>query len=155
VLLLPSLLRADATIPPAAGDAALRISRTRPIADRLRNRELEIVFERYRRAMEARDVTALLALASARYHEDNGTPSTLDDYGYDGLREILERRFALAKQVRVLLTYRRVRIKGTHATVQVQAEMEFELSNNTLNHVSEVQMELEREPSGWLFTRGM
>ena len=34
---------------------------------------------------------ALLALAHPNYYEDSGTPKGDDDYGYEGLKEVLQK----------------------------------------------------------------
>ena len=39
--------------------------------------------------MEDRDATTLLSMAHPNYYEDSGTPSGQDDYGYDGLKDVL------------------------------------------------------------------
>ena len=45
--------------------------------------------EQYRRRLLEHNVDGLLVLASQTYFEDSGTPRSDDDYGYDGLRQVL------------------------------------------------------------------
>ena len=54
--------------------------------------------ERYRHAMEDRDATTLLSLAHPNYYEDSGTPSGGDDYGYEGLKEVLSKRLGALRR---------------------------------------------------------
>jgi hypothetical protein len=71
-----------------AGCATARIPNSE-VPDTRANREAIEVSERYRRAVEQRDVPTLLALAAPNYYEDASTPQGDDDYGYDGLRRLL------------------------------------------------------------------
>ena len=91
------------------GCAAGRIPNTE-VPDTSENRDVIAFCERYRRAVETRDARALLAMASARYFEDGGTPAGDDDYGYDGLRRLLEVWSEEVKEVRYEIRYRRVTI---------------------------------------------
>ncbi|MEM6962783.1 MAG: hypothetical protein AAF550_13740 [Myxococcota bacterium] len=50
------------------------------------NREVLEFMERYRHAVEDRDVDVLLGMAAASYYDDNGTPRGDDDLDYDTLR---------------------------------------------------------------------
>ena len=45
--------------------------------------------EQYRRRMLEHNVDGLLVLASQSYFEDSGTPRSDDDYGYEGLEQVL------------------------------------------------------------------
>src|SRR3989338_8355397 len=64
------------------------------------NQQILKAVEQYRLAVESKDVEALLAMVSRNYWEDAGTPSGSDDYGFDGLREVLSERFKRAGGVR-------------------------------------------------------
>ena len=66
--------------------------------------------EQYRRRMMEHNVEGLLVLASQTYFEDSGTPRSDDDYGYEGLKQVLTRQ-AEAGQVAAL----RDRIPQHHA----------------------------------------
>lgn len=78
------------------------------VPDTRENREVIEVAERYRRAVEQRDVRTLLALAAPNYFEDGGTPAGDDDYGYEGLRRLLSVWAEEVRQVRYEMRYRRV-----------------------------------------------
>jgi hypothetical protein len=45
--------------------------------------------EEYRLAVERGDADALMLMAHKQYWEDSGTPSGSDDYGIEGLRNVL------------------------------------------------------------------
>lgn len=78
------------------------------VADSSENREVIGIAERYRRAVEQRDVRTLLSLAAPNYFEDGGTPQGDDDYGYDGLRRLLAVWTEEVREVRYEMRYRRV-----------------------------------------------
>lgn len=61
--------------------------------------------EEYRLAVEQRDSDALMLMAHPQYWEDSGTPSGGDDYGYEGLRNVLTTRLAKASDIRYSIRY--------------------------------------------------
>src|SRR5262249_17366846 len=92
----------------SAGCATINLIPGTKVPDNKLNRELLDVCERYRHAMEDRDATTLLALAHPNYYEDSGTPKGDDDYGYDGLKEVLMRRMSQLRTLRYNIEYRKV-----------------------------------------------
>ncbi len=78
------------------------------VEDTSDNRDVLEFCERYRLAVEERNVPALMHLASERYYDDNGTPSGLDDVDYDGLAEKLNAWREGVLDVRYEIRYRRV-----------------------------------------------
>lgn len=135
------------------------------VPDTRENREIIDVCERYRRALEARDTSTLLALASPNYFEDSGTPKADDDYGYDGLRRVIEARLKLVKSVRYEVEYRKVTRKDRHAEVEVYIDASFQIASadsskdaqaDQYKRVTEYnRLELENDGTRWRFTRGM
>ncbi len=113
------------------------------------------ICERYRKAMEARDVPTLIALAHPRYHETAGTPSPDDDYDYEGLKAILTTRFRAVKEVKLKLTYRKVTVDGGHARVEVQQEASFLIGERWVKSQDNHNIELERDGKRWLIIGGM
>ena len=77
-----------------------RTIRGTAIADTSANRQLLEQVDEYRRAVERGDVESLMLMAANEYDEDSGTATSSDDYGYEGLREVLATRFRVAKDVR-------------------------------------------------------
>jgi hypothetical protein len=91
----------------AAGCATTTIPNT-DVEDTRENRSVIDFCERYRRAVEERDVEALVAMASPRYFETGGNAKTTDDIDYGGLREYLRARFKQTKAIRYEIRYHRV-----------------------------------------------
>ena len=98
-----ALLLASSTV----GCATRYIPNT-DVEDTPANVEVVRFCEQYRRAIERKDVPALLSLASPRYYEDGGNVDPTDDLDFEGLREWLEGRFQDAKAIRYEIRYRRV-----------------------------------------------
>jgi hypothetical protein len=72
------------------------------------NRRVIEFCEKYRRAVERRNVALLLDLAHPTYYEDGGSIDTSDDLDYTGLREYLHGRFKLTRAIRYEIRYRNV-----------------------------------------------
>ena len=53
--------------------------------------------------------TRLMLMAAKQYWEDSGTPTGSDDYGYDGLRNVLLTRLSKASDIRYSMRYMEVR----------------------------------------------
>jgi len=115
------------------------------------------VCETYRRAMEARDARALVALAHPSYYDDAGTPNTDDDYGYKELGAFLQKRLDAVSGVKLKMIYRKTSINDGHATVEVLEESSFLLKGSATwtPHRDTVFIKLERSGKRWLITSGM
>ncbi|WP_437934965.1 hypothetical protein [Sorangium sp. So ce341] len=72
------------------------------------NRKIISFCEKYRNAVENKNVGALLQLASPKYYEDGGNIDASDDLDYAGLREYLNGKFQDARAIRYEIRYRRV-----------------------------------------------
>src|SRR5665213_1268176 len=83
------------------------------------NRKIIQTVEEYRQRLLTRNTVGLLALASQKYFEDSGTPRSDDDYGYDGLKKVLEQRLQRVKSLRYEIEYRNIRVTGDQAEVEV------------------------------------
>jgi hypothetical protein len=97
------------------------------VADSDVNRDIIKTVEQYRAAVEARDIDRLLMLASEHYFEDSGTPRPDDDYGYDGLKQMLTTRLVRVRSLRYRIQYRNIRLDGDRAEVEVFLNGAFEL----------------------------
>ena len=73
------------------------------------NRQILERVEAYRIAVEKGDAEALFLMASDRYFEDSGTPVGADDYGYEGLKDVLVGRFKMATDIRYAMKYITIR----------------------------------------------
>jgi hypothetical protein len=78
------------------------------------NREIILFCERYRHAMEDKDVTQLLKLMSRTYFEDGGTTKNEDDADYDKVREFLTGEFLRTASIRYEIRYRRITLTETN-----------------------------------------
>ena len=102
----------------ASGCAGRFIPNT-DVEDNDHNRRVILFCEKYRRAVEDRDVPLLLSLASPSYFEDGANADASDDIDYDGLRDYLEGRFKDTSAIRYEIRYRRVEApRGGHVFVE-------------------------------------
>ncbi len=94
--------------PLTLGGCAKTLIPNTDVEDTSENRRVIAFCEKYRRAVEDRDVDALVAMASPRYFETGGNAKSSDDIDYNGLREYLTSKFKLTKAIRYEIRYRRV-----------------------------------------------
>lgn len=130
-----------------------------PIEDTDENRRILGVVEKYRMAVERKDVAALMAMASKQYWEDGGTPTGADDYGYDGLREVLKTRFQAADAIRYSLKYVRIRRQQNRAFIDVLIDASYTIQTHRgeerLDMKDQNEIVLEWDGERWLFLSGM
>ena len=129
------------------------------VPDTKANRDILDVCERYRHALEDRDAATLLALAHPDYYEDSGTPNANDDYGYEGLKDVLAKRMAALKTVRYNIEYRKVTISGKRAQVDLRYDASFQLATEMGDRwerkLNDKRIELENDGKRWLIIAGM
>jgi hypothetical protein len=122
--------------------------------------------EAYRNAVEKGDAQALMLMASPKYSEDSGTPTIVDDYGYDGLQGVLASRFRAARDIRYSMKY--VAIKpscaqlenGCQAKVDVLIDASYTITDargqaKRLDKRDQNELVLEYTGDKWLFLSGM
>ena len=123
------------------------------------NRKIIETVEQYRQRLLARNVDGLLVLASDRYFEDSGTPRSDDDYGYDGLRQVLTNELKRVKSMRYEIEYRNIKVTGTRAEVEVFLDGSFELAADAGDRYRRVndyhRFVLEEKGDEWKFLSGM
>jgi hypothetical protein len=124
------------------------------------NRKIIETVEKYRQRLLTRNTVGLLALASQKYFEDSGTPRSDDDYGYDGLKKVLEVRLQRVKSLRYEIEYRNIRVTGDQAEVEVFLDGSFELgaaeAGDRYRRVNDYhRFLLEKESDEWKFIAGM
>lgn len=125
------------------------------------NQAIVDTIEQYRQRLMARKVEELLVLASDKYFEDSGTPRSDDDYGYQGLREVLTKKLQRVKSIRYDIEYRNIRVTDNHAEVEVFIDGSFELAAESGDRYRRVndyhRFILERDPKTehWKFLSGM
>jgi hypothetical protein len=141
-----------------AGEASV-IYGTR-VQDTEENRKLIDVCEQYRIAVEKKDTTTIMSLASKNYWEDGGTPTGADDYGFDGLRSVLDTRFARADGIRYTMKYMDIRRVGRNrAVVDVMIDATYSIATASgprrLDMRDQNELMLEYQSGRWQFLSGM
>jgi hypothetical protein len=115
--------------------------------------------EQYRRRMLEHNVDGLMILASQHYFEDSGTPQSNDDYGYEGLKQVLTEKLKMVKSLRYQIEYRKITVNNDRAEVEVYFDGAFELAadfGDRYRHVSDYhKFFLEHENDQWKFVGGM
>jgi len=122
--------------------------------------------EEYRLAVERRDADALMLMAHKQYWEDSGTPSGADDYGVEGLRNVLLTRLQKASEIRYSIRYVAVHQQcaelkpGCRAAVDVLIDASFTIANaigrpTRPDKRDQNQLVLEWDGHRWLFLSGM
>ena len=140
------------------GCATLRLIPGTKIADTQTNRDLLARCEEYRVAMEQRDAARLLTMADPNYYEDSGTPSGSDDYGYPGLKRVLEARLSALRWLRFLVRYRDIHVDGERASVDIRYDISFQLMTEVgekwERRQNEKRLELKLANGRWMFLSG-
>jgi hypothetical protein len=123
--------------------------------------------EEYRQAVERGDADALMLMAHKQYWEDSGTPSGGDDYGYEGLRNVLTTRLQKASDIRYSVRYMTVQQScnddlkpGCKAAVDVLIDASFTVTSamgqpKRPDKRDQNQLVLEWDGRRWLFLSGM
>ena len=122
--------------------------------------------EEYRLVVERGDADALMLMAHKQYWEDSGTPSGSDDYGIEGLRNVLLTRLQKASDIRYSLRYVAIHQQctelkpGCRAAVDVLIDASFTIANALNKPVrpdkrDQNQLVLEWDGHRWLFLSGM
>ena len=123
--------------------------------------------EEYRLAVERGDVDQLMLMAHKQYWEDSGTPSGSDDYGYEGLRNVLMTRLTKASDIRFSLRYVAVHQQcgadlrpGCRAAVDVLIDASFTITDalgkpKRPDKRDQNQLVAEWDGHRWLFLSGM
>lgn len=137
------------------------------IADSSFNRGVLETLETYRTAMERQDTQTLLLMASKKYREDGGTPSGSDDYGYEGLRQVLSERLSKVSEVRYSMRYVALHSncgdaprEGCRVAVEALVDASFTVVDALGNERrpdmrDQSEFVLERSGDKWLFLSGM
>lgn len=131
------------------------------------NKSVLEAVEDYRLAVERADAEALMLMAHKQYWEDSGTPSGGDDYGYEGLRNVLTTRLQKASDIRYSMRYMAVHQScreelkaGCKAAVDVLIDASFTVTSalgqpKRPDKRDQNQLVLEWDGRRWLFLSGM
>jgi hypothetical protein len=78
------------------------------VEDTSENVKVVMFCEKYRKAVEDKNIGMLLSLASPRYHDDGGNTRGEDDVDYEGLKQYLTGVFMKTTGIRYEIKYRKV-----------------------------------------------
>jgi hypothetical protein len=84
------------------------------VQDTGENRNIILFCEKYRHAMEDRNVADLLKLMSPAYFEDGGNTKNEDDADFEAIRQFLTGDFLKTSGIRYEIRYRRVTLTETN-----------------------------------------
>ena len=122
--------------------------------------------EEYRLAVERQDADALMLMADKQYWETSGTPTGSDDYGYDGLRNVLLTRLQKASEIRFSMRYVNVHQQcpvdvqpGCRAQVEVLVDASYSIVDvfgkpTRMDKRDQNQLVLQWDGRRWLFLSG-
>lgn len=137
---------------------ARRISGTE-IPDNRDTRAIVAVIDEYRKAVEARNAEAVLALVSSSYFDDAGTPDPADDLDREQLGRALPRHMQQLTSVRLGIGVKQVDVKGDTATANVFYDGHYRVATaggETAKQANDVaQMKFVRENGKWLIASGL
>jgi ketosteroid isomerase-like protein len=89
------------------------------IADTRENRAVYDVIEEYVRAMNQRDPAAVLALVSADYFDDAGTPEPGDDLDRERLEKALEKDLKRVETEKLAVSLRKIEVQDGTAFAEI------------------------------------
>ena len=132
------------------------------------NKSVLEAIEDYRLAVERGDADGLMLMANKQYWEDSGTPTGSDDYGYEGLRNVLLTRLGRASDIRYSMRYMEVRQTcsagnlhaGCRAAVDVLIDASYTITDalgkpKRPDKRDQNELILEYDGHRWLFVSGM
>jgi hypothetical protein len=125
------------------------------------NLSVHDAIERYRRAVEERDIEALAGLVSREYFENAGTTDKQDDdYGFERLRErVMPVLRDNIKRVRLEVRLLDIKVQGTRATADFEYFARFLYSeggkDGWISKSDFNRLEFYREDGGWKIVAGL
>ena len=126
------------------------------------NQKIIDTIDLYRQRLTSQNIDGLIVLASEHYREDSGTPRSDDDYGYNGLKEVLRKRLSRLKSIWYEIEMRDIQIHEKEASVDVFLNGSFELASTApevgdrYHRVTDYhRFVLEKDGDRWKFVSGM
>lgn len=123
------------------------------------NRKIVEFCERYRRAIERKDIPTLLQLASEDYYENGGNVDATDDIDYAGLDEYLRTKFSQVAGIRYEIRYRQVIRDQDYVFVDYTYSGSYRLQTDSgdkwRSTVEENRLELVTEGDSYRIVAGM
>ena len=87
------------------------------------------------------------------------TPTGADDYGYPGLKRVLDSRLLLIRSMRYAVQYRNLVVEGKRATLDLRYDLSYQIATDLGDRwerkQSDKRIELVNEGGRWLFLSGM
>lgn len=129
------------------------------IEDNRDTRAVVAAIEEYRRGAERRDARAVLALVSAKYFDEAGTPDPGDDVDFQRLSSRLTADYQKIASLRLDIGVRKIEIDGDKAEAIVFYDQYYRIVTKTgevPKQASDSQrMRLVREGETWRFVSGL
>ena len=124
------------------------------------NRKIVEFCEKYRRALETKDIARLLTLAHPEYYEDGGNIDASDDIDLAGLKDYLTTKFDDAESIRYEIRYRRVTVEEERVYVDYTFSASYRIPTESGNDVwqrkvSDNRLELIPHEDAFLIIAGM
>jgi hypothetical protein len=130
------------------------------VEDTSENHRILEFCEKYRHAVEERDVDTLLTMVSPRYFETGGNAKPTDDIDFGGLRAYLTTNFKMTKAVRYEIRYRRIseqenRIINVDYTYTASFQIPTSKGDEWKRAVRDNRLQLVREGDSYKILAGM
>jgi len=128
------------------------------IPDNADTQAIKSIMERYRSAVEAKDVNAIISLVSETYRDDGGTIQTEDDLDYASLQEVLPRRLEKVRDASLYMELKRIDVQRDLAVATYSYVWRYRLPSLTSRPVSDsdiMQMTFKRVGQQWKIIRGL
>ena len=113
------------------------------------------VMERYRGALEAKDVNAVLGLVDPSFRDTAGTLTPEDDIDYARLKTVLPQRLARLSDVAVRFEVKTIDVRGASASAVYTWTSAFRLGGKPVNESDIKRMEFRRTGEGWKIVSGL
>jgi hypothetical protein len=130
------------------------------VEDTKENRDVILFCEKYRHAMEDKDVAQMLKMMSPGYFEDAGNAKTEDDADYDKMREFLTTDFLHTSAIRYEMRYRKVTFtEKQHILVDYTYDAAWKIpgvDKDVWNHkIADNELDLVRVGDSYQIVKGM
>jgi hypothetical protein len=159
MMLSRTVLLATAALSLALAGCATRYIPNTDVEDNNENRKIITFCEKYRNAVELKNVPVLLKLASPKYYEDGGNVDASDDIDYAGLKDYLINKFRDATAIRYEIRYRRVSRENDVIYVDYTYSASYRIPGmkgpEWRRRVEDNRLELVPHQEGFLITAGM
>ena len=129
------------------------------IADNPENRDVLQVLSRYKQAVEAKDIDALLGLVSPEYLDVAIPGRAKEAKDYAGLQAALKEQFGRTKSIRLELHPRNVKIVGDKASVDyfyvVRYDPQLPSGTTWRSETDDARLKLLRRQGAWKIVSGL